>query len=894
MPAYVTDATLSSPIGGLTARIYGLPGLCQGSEPSVNTFSLLRGRMPRSPGECLAEQAGNYLSELDLGDVLTVSSSEAGTGSPEDVFAVTEYTVVGIVSNPFYLSNERETTAIGQGGLSAILYADGLAYSLTAYTDAYIRLSFGSTLSSFSEEYEEKTEAAAEKLSSLGKVRSVRRYTEVLGEAVAGIQEAQETLNEERAKAEQEFLEAEEKIGENRRKLQSAKDEFALAKSDILEARNAYDLAYASFLENISSQYQAVTLAYDSVEEQQSSLERYKADVLDKEAEEVGILEEKAAGGGALTSDEAARVADYYENLGHYNGQLAALQEQKAYLDLQREQIGAGEAAGKAEFSRQLLTLEQGEAEIASAEGKLAASSKALERAEDDYRDKKEEAEEAFQQAQAEIDQAGLEIADISLPKWYVLDRNSNVSLVSFSRNVEKVDAVTDIFPPFFLLVTALVTITTMTRMVEQERTQIGTLKALGYTPAAIAAKYVIYCGSAGLLGSVAGVVFGFQLIPTVVWNVYASSFHLPSLTTYFSWEFMLIVSTVVLAATTLTTLSACYYALKDKPSLLMQPKAPKAGKRIFLERMGFLWSRLSFSYKATARNILRYKKHLFMTVIGVAGCTALMLAGFGIRDSLGDIAGTQFREIVRYDMEIWLDAYNPENRLLKGFLQNESVKGSMEVSVFEGSTEGREEYELKVLSVKDPGALEQFISLRDRKTGEPVSLREKQVVMTEMLAITLDLKPGDSFSITDDQGETGTFLLGAVTENYVDSYVYMTSDACSAAFGDHSVPNAYLVDYDFPDGESLGGAVSLLLNSKAVNTVSYVTETKATYENILSSMNFIVVVLIIAAGALAVIVLYNLININLEERQRELATLKVLGYHQGELAAYIFREMRF
>ena len=484
------------------------------------------------------------------------------------------------------------------------------------------------------------------------------------------------------------------------------------------------------------------------------------------------------------------------------------------------------------------------------------------------------------------------DIFEIKVPEWYVLDRNSNISYVSFSMNADKVGAIASVFPLFFYLVAALVTLTTMTRMVEKERTQIGALKALGYTKGIIMSKYLIYCGLASISGSIVGLLVGFNILPNVIWIAYGMLYHLPPLNAAFMWEYAISSSVIAVLCTMAATVNACYHTLKEKPSSLMLPKVPKAGKRILLERITFIWSRMKFSYKATARNIIRYKKHFFMTIIGIAGCTALMVAGFGVNDSIKDIAHTQFEDIMRYHLQIELDTDKEYDDILTDFLNNSSnVTDYTEVFITEGTVEqNKESFQLSIIVPKIGSELQGFIDLRNRKTGEAIVFNNDSVILAEKLADALHLKKGDAITLENDDGKTAELVVTELCENYVGSYIYLTQSSYANYFDTQPTANTILIKSKLPE-DSQDDAITEVLLSEAVSSAEFTSQTQKTYTNLLSSIGFIVIVLVIAAGLLAIIVLYNLINININERNTELATLKVLGYHNNEIASYVFRE---
>ena len=405
--------------------------------------------------------------------------------------------------------------------------------------------------------------------------------------------------------------------------------------------------------------------------------------------------------------------------------------------------------------------------------------------------------------------------------------------------------------------------------------------------------KYLVYCGLASILGSAAGLFTGLRLLPSVLWTAYASMYHLPDFVTQFSFTYALFSAVPVVLSTMIATYAACRQVMKENPSTLMLPKAPKAGKRVFLERVRFLWSHMTFSQKATARNLLRYKKHFFMTVTGIAGCTALIVTGFGLRDSLGSITETQYNEIYHYDLMIGLKEITQADAQLNGFLQNKERVESW-AGLFSSTGNVFYNNEIYTTTVYAPENAEEFtkmIQLRDRKSGSAIPFSHSSVIMTEKLAEVAGIDTGDTFTLENKDGDTAEFVLEGTTENYTGSFVYIGKDAYSRAFENNFSRNALMVKTTISDASGQDSALTEILTFNAVSNASFISQTKTSFDNLLSSIDFIVIVLILAAGALAVIVLYNLTNININERRKELATLKVLGFHPEEVAGYIFRE---
>lgn len=668
---------------------------------------------------------------------------------------------------------------------------------------------------------------------------------------------------------------------------------------------SAFSGEYDDYIENITDELEALSeerLAVrhgEIVDEAMGELQEAK-DTLASEKEKAEAQFAKAE------SDITKGQREYEDGLAQIDTAQKQLDEAKAQLDAMKPQIDEAKAAlaagyplsdaviaqieqydaAVAEWERGSAELEKNRSELAKAPGKLAS-------ARNELRDGRRTAEKEFADADKEIADAEQEIRDIEDGEWYILDRDSNVSHARYSVDIEKVADIATLFPIFFFLIAALVSLTTMTRMVEEERIQIGTLKALGYRRITIMSKYLIYCGAATVLGCIIGLLVGYRLLPMVIFLCFGSQYSLPELMTPFHMNYAVISCAMELAGTLGATWAACHRSLNEKTAQLMTPRAPKAGKRILLERVSFLWNRLSFSYKATVRNIFRYKKHLFMTIIGVAGCTALMVAGFGIQDSLTKLAKTQFEDIQKYDMQIELSEEGSD-QILDDFLAGRESLSVMTCSMdMEGGSNNEQINSVSVYVPADPSQLGEFIGLQDRKSGDPVPFGDDSVVICEKMAEDLDVSAGDSITLTDPDGKARSFKLTGITENYSGCYAYIAPGAYSEAFGTFGY-NAYMLKSGIAGTEAQEAAVSKLQESSYVSTVTFTAQTKEIFDVLMDSLSLLVIVLVIFAGMLAAVVLYNLTNININERIRELATLRVLGYHNKEVAAYIFREIGF
>lgn len=534
-------------------------------------------------------------------------------------------------------------------------------------------------------------------------------------------------------------------------------------------------------------------------------------------------------------------------------------------------------------------------AELEDARQTIAEKKQELLDGEIEYADAVAEVEQELADARAEIEDAEAELADIEEGEWYVWDRGRNVSFASFDSNSTKLAALAKVFPVFFFLVAALVVSTTMTRMVEEERLQIGTMKALGYTRFAIMQKYLLYALTAAVVGAGFGLVIGFYVFPRVIWTAYQMMYYAPRFLASWRWDVAALAAGTLIACAMAATWSACRATLEEVPAALMRPRAPKAGKRILLERVGFVWRRLPFSYKVTCRNLLRYKKRFWMTVLGVAGCTALLVTGFGISDSLNSIVTKQFGDIYHYDL---LTAVTSAEDARQGpahdyLFTNDAFEASMVVFTQQVEEElGNDEtVDYYYMVPDDVDTFGDFADLHERESREPTPLGREGVVLTEKLAATLNVEAGDTVTLEDADGNRADFLVTGVCENYVYNYVYMSGDAYAEGFGHAPDWNAVMSRMSDASTASRDKVSADLLAMDEVASLNFTADSMDMVLNMLKSIDSVVWLIIICAGCLAFVVLYNLTNINIAERVKEIATIKVLGFYDREVDAYVNRE---
>ena len=682
------------------------------------------------------------------------------------------------------------------------------------------------------------------------------------------------------------------------------------------ENRNEEQQAYVEKWENLNTQLAGI-------QERKTQLENTKQEKLkqagfateaDLEAQITSLTKQKAdldAKEKALLQQEQTLAAQEEELLSagrqitDGKSQIAAARSQ---LDSTKSQITDGKAqiqSAWALLNEKEGTLNASKAQLASGEQELADGrseyEQAAKEAEDRITDgqvKITDGEKQLADAKQKIADAKAEIKKIENPKWYVQTREDALTeYQGYGDNADRMRSIGKVFPVLFFLVAALISLTTMTRMVEEQRVQIGTMKALGYGKAAIAGKYIGYALIATLGGSIFGVLVGEKILPFIIIYAYMILYkHLPAILVPYHMSYALQASGIAVACTLIATIASCYKELAAEPAELMRPAAPKQGKRILLERIGIIWKHLNFTWKSTVRNLIRYKKRFFMTIFGIGGCMALMVVGFGLKDCIYEIVSLQYEKVQFYDAATYMsNDISEENRQqLHDYLdQNADIKETIEARMQKTdvkSASGKKTLYLMVPS--DNEKIEDFLSFHSRTNKDEVySLKKDEVILTEKMASLLNVKVGDELTIEDEDRGDQTVTVGAICENYMSHYLYLSPEKYEELYG---VPAEYnTIIYSVKDGkddqiEKIG---TKLLSMDGVLNVSYTSSIEGRLDDMLRSLNLVIVVLIVSAGMLAFVVLYNLNNINITERQRELATLKVLGFYDGEVASYVYRE---
>ncbi|MEQ2659273.1 FtsX-like permease family protein [Roseburia amylophila] len=875
----------------------------------VNKLKLVAGEMPQSADECVVDSV--LFSEDAIGSKLVLS--ENNTTDDLDKFAYKEYTITGLVQSPCYIQFERGNTSIGNGRISGFAYILKDGFAVDYDTEIYIK--FDEDYDIYSDEYDSYMDAKEADWEAYTKEQADIRYEKIVKDAQDELDEKKEELEEKRAEAEaelesakQQLTDGETEISDGKNQIASAKTELSAKASELQSGKDALS-SKAAELESASQQISgqesalaakkaeyeqglnAYLAAKQQVTDQRNSLEAAKAQLMENTPGYEEMLAQIEAGLTEVAGAEAELNAKNAE-LEAAAGQLSSAESQLAAAKQQIEDGKNALAAAEAELT-------DGENQLAAAKEQIEEKEDQLEAAETEladgllqYQEKQSEFDEQMQDADDQIADAQSKIDEIEKPETYVLDRNTNVGYVCLKNDSGVVKGIANVFPVFFFLVAALICMTTMNRMVEEQRTQIGVLKALGFSEGKIMGKYLFYSGSAAISGTLIGYVLGIHFFPLVIITAYGIVYKMGGIYYVSDLPLVLVSLTVAVLCSVGTTWLSCHKELKEVAADLMRPKAPKAGKRVFLEHVPFIWKRLKFLQKVSVRNIVRYKKRFFMMVIGISGCTALLVMGFGVRDSVVAVADQQYEEIQLYDIGVTLkDGKMPGEADLKSLdsvLEKENAAGmyAMEKTIDLVTDKGTKS--IHMVAVENPDEVGDFISLHTKKQ-EPIAYpKEGEAVLSKKVAETYAVKKGDTILLRDSDNNEMHLKVTGICENHIYNYVYIAPESYEKQIGDVVFKNVYV---RLPDASDIHEVSAALMKADGVTAVTVNSDMLSRISQMMSCMNYIVIIIIICAGALAFIVLYNLNNINITERVREIATIKVLGFYPKETASYVFRE---
>ena len=853
--------------------------------PSMNQVQLEEGELPEADDECALDV--DYLKEssLEIGDKITLIS-----GTDDDVTDTLKndtYTITGAVSSPEYISFQRGSTTIGNGTVTTFIAVPEESFALDVYTEIYAQSDGAKDLTAFTDAYDSRVDETEDQLEAIREDREKARYDEIMDEAQTELDDARAELADAEKELEDGRAEAEKELADARRELEDGQAEVDSGRQELADARA-----------QLESSRQQLTDSQVQIDQGQKELND-NIDAMNAQIDELNAAKQQYNDLAASGADDPVTMATLSAMYEEIQSGEAALAQAKAQIESAKSEL----ASGQQQINDGWQQIADGEQEIADGEAELENAQQEIDDGWEEYYEGEKEAQEEIADgeqkiadAKEELADAEAELADLEEPEWFIYDRSNLPDYTGYGENADRMRAIGQVFPAIFFLVAALISLTTMTRMVEEQRTQIGTFKALGYERHSIAGKYLGYALLATVSGSVLGILFGEKVFPYIIITAYGIMYqHMHEIMLPYNIQYGLGAAAAALASTLLATLLACYKELREQAAELMRPPAPKQGQRVLLERVRFIWKRLNFSWKASVRNLVRYKKRLFMTVFGIGGCMALMLVGFGLKDSIFAIVDIQYDEIQLYDGNIILedDITDEEKETLIAELEkDELMTGAAEGLLTQVSVGAGEEWHDVYLDVpEDVDRFPEFVTLQDRMTDAVYTLDDSGAILTEKMATELDVEPGDAITIQDDDLGDLEVKVQAVCENYMGHYLYMTPGYYEEVYG--SAPDYNCIFYKTADriteeAERIGEEA---LAVPGALSVSYTTDLKEQVDNMLGALDSVIAVLIISAGMLAFVVLYNLNNISITERQRELATLKVLGFYNKEVTMYVYRE---
>lgn len=903
---------------------------------NLNNLNLVEGRLPENENECVVEP--NFLlgTGHQIGDTIEVEIENITNddGEEEQVLKNNKLQIVGTAESPLYISTDRGITKLGSGMIDYYMYVPKENLNASIYTNIYLTVADANGLETGSDEYLEKVEEVENSLDAISEERREARYNQLYDSANSKIQDAQKELDEEKAKAEKELEDAQKEIDDGKKELEDGRAEIeknrANANYSFSQAEQQIEDSKELLAENeekFETEKKKVEQQIATYEEQLSTLKQTQTQLNNVQANlekaQAGLEELQAKLETALEEEKPA----LQEQMAKLNVQIQTLQVTINTINSELEKQGVSDLAGtikqiqagidtankelengEAQLEDARKQIEDAEAELQSqknstyyqlnqAEVEIKEGEEELEKGQKELEDARKEYEEQIAEAEDKLLEAKEDLKEIQRPEWYVLDREENTGYVNYMQDTERVANLAEVFPVVFFLVAALMSLNSMSRMVEEERVQIGTLKALGYNKLQIAMKYLIYACLATLIGGGIGLIIGFNFLPKVIADIYAMVYDVPDVIL----EFNVLYAIAGIAAAALCTVGATIFTaariLRHNPATLMRPKAPKPGKRVLLEKITFIWKHLNFTAKVTARNIFRYKKRFLMTVIGVCGCTSLIIAGFGLRDAIANMIPMQYGEIYKYGINISLKEEKQAEDLQAvkdEVAQNENITdvlGANIQSVKIIKNDNNQNIQLVVPENVDN--FDTFVSLRSRtKKDNKYVLDSSGIVITEKLAKLLDIKEGDTITIENADGDRADVNVAHITENYILHYLYISPELYNQIYDtriDYNVILAKTNELTEEQENNLGR--TLLEDKDNISGVSFTSDSSNMITVVMDNMDAVVWILIIAAGLLALVVLYNLLNSNISERIRELATIKVLGFYDREVYEYIGRE---
>ncbi len=850
VPSYSLD-TLAD---GKAVRVHAL-------EETVNIVKLIEGRLPANDSECAADRRF-----YKIGDTVLVSDDAELKNK--------EFSVVGTVESVLYLSEDYGNAAIGDGKLYSFIFVKKENFTLDAYTEMYILSNEAAETTAYSKQYEQAAHHLYDRLVALKPERENARYEEIYEKAAGEIKKNEEKLNEEIEKGEKALADAKAELDGGKQKLEDGKKELAASEAQLNESISKQNQAFDLAKQNIAAAWAEIN----------SALENYgltQEEIAAKTAELESAVASMRAQLGLLPAG-SAEYAQLEAAIRQASEQLAGLQKLKASIESlskQEEELYRGIATFNAEMKK-------AQEQIAQEKENLAESERKLNDGYAEYNKNYEEFRSNIAEARQKIEDAKKELKTIPKPKWMVYGRDAAVGYGGLKTSMNIIESVASVFPVFFILIVALMTSNCMSRMIAEERSELGALTSLGFSDANIILPYIFYVLSATVTGAAAGFYAGGAIIPRLIYDMFW--FVLPELIIQYDGAMLSMILAVTVALMIFVTVYSCRKALRQTPAALLRPLPPEKGKKIFLEKVAPVWKRLSFSWKITVRNLFRYTKRGIMTIIGVSGCTALLLTGFGINDSMTSVTEKQFGEIFRYKNIIILKEETASvGAELKSLFEREKIINPLLIRQSTVKFTSDDDLDSYLIVPENKEGFRQYYNLKSRIDGENITLDSGGAVITQKIADALNVSKGGAVTIKTADNQEYALPVADVAENYISNYIFMDKTLYEAVFGGTVSYNAVVSDNN---ADETALAANLTQNEAVLNVILTRDVVEKTEEN-MKSFHSLISLVIVVASLLVFVVLYNLTSINISERTREIATLKVLGFTDLETNSYIYRE---
>ena len=829
---------------------------------NISSVTLTDGRMPKKTNECLGED-----ESFKIGDTITIE---------DDTYLENNTCkVVGTINSSSYIYENKGLSSVGDGKLDSLIYVPKDNFKLDYYTEIYLLADNTKEELSYSDEYNDIISKVNKELQELKPLRETARYEEILKEAMDRVSKAENELNKVKDENEEKFNDALTELNSNKIKLDEGLAEYnsnlntlnKIKESTELELNNGFNA-----LNNAKDEFnRALSNTGLTVDTLESTLNTISDNIKELEKQLEGLDPSDS-----LYETLNARVNELKTNKTN----IETLINTNNTLTEQENTLNSSLNTWNNEYNRTLKELNKAKKEID--DGYID-----LEKGYDEYNANYNLYLEEIANYDNEINEAKEEIQTIEKPIWYLLTREDLTGYTSFYESATKVDSIAAVFPIFFILIAFLMAFNTMNRMIEEERSEIGAFISLGIKKTTVTFSYLLYVFIACVIGLVIGLSVGYTLIPRILYTVYAASFTIPELSTYANPYACLIIVLTTIILMNLVVFITLIKDFKLAPATILRPEAPKAGKKILLEQIKSFWKHLSFSWKITLRNLFRYKKRIFMTVLGIAGCTALLLTGFGIKDSLSDLLDIQYGKITHYDATIVLnDEVNKAD--VTNSLNDNDITNYINTNISSFTFKANNKnLDFTLITFMEDDNVSDYVTLKSTD-GSNLTLNDDGVIVTEKMAQLLDAKVGGNISIRNSDNELFIVKVSGICENYISNFMYMNSTYYKEIFNDDNY-NSYLVNLsETTNKEKLSNN---LLDTGYFGAIQYTEDNMKMFNDIIAGMNNIVYLIILFSSFLAITVLYNLTIININERKREIATLKVLGFRDREVSSYVYRE---